>query len=260
MVSFCKQNLEYGSSDKIRRVFWEVKEEEVDRPTALQPGTLTGCKKMHCFWGNSKTDSTLLAIHEYICMCKDCMEGYEENCAYGEWISKWLYRNLTLNHPVYNSQTDTREAVDFEVGSNHEHLSDALVLGDVFAMPGEDEELEYYLLRCKGVKRKIRKKEQRCQWNIDHVFTRDEVVVFGTYFQNQKKLKRKVVFMETECRENAIIYSHLVRVVKVRLSSMVSTSKRKGGHAPRFFLDEEMHVQILEAVSEGDSPDFFEKF
>ncbi|KAL3700169.1 hypothetical protein R1sor_018191 [Riccia sorocarpa] len=129
--------------------------------------------------------------------------------------------------------------------------SNAIVLGDVFAVKADDQDVEYYLLRCTGVKQAIRDRELRCSWNKDHVFTRDEVVLYGTYFQFQKLLKEKVVFVETECRDDAIIYSHLVRAVKISLSPMQATGKRK--MSPRFFIDYETHERILSAISEGEA-------
>ncbi|KAL2634173.1 hypothetical protein R1flu_005652 [Riccia fluitans] len=72
---------------------------------------------------------------------------------------------------------------DFHAGGDHETLSDTLAVGDVFAMKASNEEMEYWLLQCTARKHKITRKEVRCPWNTEHIFTRDKVVVYGKYFE-----------------------------------------------------------------------------
>ncbi|KAL2650404.1 hypothetical protein R1flu_018532 [Riccia fluitans] len=49
---------------------------------------------------------------------------------------------------------------DFHAGGDHETLSDTLAVGDVFAVKADDEEMEYWLLRCTTRKHKIIEKEE----------------------------------------------------------------------------------------------------
>ncbi|KAL2623761.1 hypothetical protein R1flu_008006 [Riccia fluitans] len=95
--------------------------------------------------------------------------------------------------------TEAKEvAQEMECG-DHETLSNMLAVGDVFAVKADDEEMEYWLLRCTARKHKITKKEIRCPWNTEHIFMRDEMVVFGRYFVFQKKLKGlKFIYVEAK--------------------------------------------------------------
>ncbi|KAL3685656.1 hypothetical protein R1sor_003678 [Riccia sorocarpa] len=143
--------------------------------------------------------------------------------------------------------------------SGHEGpVSDTLAVGDVFAVKGssdEEAQTEYWLLRCTGTKQKITEKEVSCPWNTEQVFTRDEVVVFGRYLEFQKKLKGpKFVYVEAKKKDPAVIYSHLVRAVKIRMTPMARSGKQKD--TPRFCIDSETHEQILMAISEVEAPIF----
>ncbi|KAL2611509.1 hypothetical protein R1flu_023201 [Riccia fluitans] len=248
VVGFCKLNMEKGLKENIHRVFWEVKEEDVERPSRLQPQTLARCKKLHYFWGQSRMDPTLLFTKEYSCMCKGCIMGHEEDCEWQEWIIEWHRCNLNivnvedLVEPVPDKLWD---------GLDHEFLSDSIVMGDVFAIKANDPVVEYYLLRCIGVKQKLTQKEVRCPWNQEHVFICDEVVVFGTYFSLSSMTKEKIVFVDIENRADVVIYSHLVRAAKIDLHQMRPTGKKRRS-TPRFNVDVETHKSILVAVNEDD--------
>ncbi|KAL3677096.1 hypothetical protein R1sor_027044 [Riccia sorocarpa] len=161
IVSYCRGNLTTGSTDQIKRVFWEVKETDVDRSPTLQAGTLPGCKQLHYFWGNSRMDPTLLRTREFTCMCLDCLESQFEACELQEWVTEWDFRSLVLSPTGVQSMHDITLADEFHVGADHEVLSDTLAVGDVFAVKGssDEEETEYWLLRCTGTKQKITEKE-----------------------------------------------------------------------------------------------------
>ncbi|KAL2644393.1 hypothetical protein R1flu_011980 [Riccia fluitans] len=133
-------------------------------------------------------------------------------------------------------------------------LLDTLAVGDVFAMKADDEEMEYWLLQCTTRKHKIIENEVRCPWNTKHIFTRNKVVVYGKYFEFQKKLKGpKFIYMEAK-KNLAIIYSHLVRAVKIKMASMPPMDKQQD--IARFSIDNETHEQILAALSELEAPPF----
>ncbi|KAL2632004.1 hypothetical protein R1flu_016690 [Riccia fluitans] len=144
---------------------------------------------------------------------------------------------------------------DFHAGGDHETLSDTLAVEDVFAVKANDEEMEYWLLRCTARKHKITTKEVRCLWNTKHIFMRDEVVVYGKYFEFQKKLKGpKFIYVEAKKKDPVVIYSHLVQAVKIRMASMPPMGKQQD--TTRFSFDNETHEQILTALLESEAPPF----
>ncbi|KAL2608412.1 hypothetical protein R1flu_026985 [Riccia fluitans] len=97
--------------------------------------------------------------------------------------SDWDFRNLVVLPIGRRVEHENHVTDDFHADGDHETLSNMLVVGDVFAMKANDEEMEYWLLRCIARKHKIIEKEVRCSWNTKHIFTRDEVVVYGKYFE-----------------------------------------------------------------------------
>ncbi|KAL2607525.1 hypothetical protein R1flu_026098 [Riccia fluitans] len=174
---------------------------------------------------------------------------HEEDCEWQEWIIEWHQCNLN----IVNVEDLVEPMLDeLRVGLDHEFLSDSIVLGDVFAVKANDPIVEYYLLCCIGVKQKLTQKEVHCPWNQEHVFTRDEVILFGTYFSLSSMTKEKVVFVETKNRADVVIYSHLVRVAKIDLHQMRPTGKKRRSTS-RFYIDVETHESILATVNEDDA-------
>ncbi|KAL2633001.1 hypothetical protein R1flu_004480 [Riccia fluitans] len=167
----------------------------------------------------------------------------------------WDFRNLVVLPTRRRVENENQVTNDFHAGGDHETLSNTLAVGDVFAVKADDEEMEYWLLRCIARKHKITKKEVRCPWNTKHICTRDEVVVYGRYFVFQKKLKDpKFIFVEAKKKDPAIIYSHLVRAMKIRMASMAPMGKQQD--TARFSIDNETHEQILATLSESEAPPF----
>ncbi|KAL2614105.1 hypothetical protein R1flu_025797 [Riccia fluitans] len=101
----------------------------------------------------------------------------------GEWITDWDFRNLVVLPTGRQVEHESHVTDDFHAAGDHETLSDTLAVGDVFVVKANDEEMEYWLLQCTARKHKIIEKEVRCPWNIEHIFTRDKVVVYGKYFE-----------------------------------------------------------------------------
>ncbi|KAL2641945.1 hypothetical protein R1flu_009532 [Riccia fluitans] len=127
----------------------------------------------------------------------------------GEWITDWDFRNLVVLPSGWRVEHENHVTDDFHANGDHETLSDMLAIGDVLVVKADDEEMEYWLLRCIARKHKITKKEVRCPWNTKHIFTRDEVVVYGRYFEFQKKLKGlKFIYVEAKKKDPIVIYSH----------------------------------------------------
>ncbi|KAL2623132.1 hypothetical protein R1flu_003337 [Riccia fluitans] len=172
----------------------------------------------------------------------------------GKWITNWDFRNLVVLPTGRRVEHENQVTDDFHASGDHKILFDTLAVGNVFAVIADDEEMEYWLLRCAARKYKIIEKEVRCSWNTKHIFTRDEVVVYGRYLVFQKKLKDpKFIYVEAK-KDPAIIYSHLVRVVKIRMASMPPMDKQQD--TARFSIDNETHERILAALLESEAPPF----
>ncbi|KAL2651730.1 hypothetical protein R1flu_019858 [Riccia fluitans] len=141
----------------------------------------------------------------------------------------WDFRNLVVLPIGRQVEHESHVIDDFHAGGDHKTLSDTLVVGDVFAVKADDEEMEYWLLRCTSRKHKITKKE--------------------------KKLKGlKFIYVEVKKKGPIVIYSHLVRAVKIRMASMPPMGKQQD--TARFSIDNETHEQILAALSESEAPPF----
>ncbi|KAL2630852.1 hypothetical protein R1flu_015538 [Riccia fluitans] len=140
----------------------------------------------------------------------------------------WDFRNLVVLPTGRQVEHESQVIDDFHAGGDHETLFNTLAVGDVFAVKADDEEMEYWLLRCTARKYKITEKK--------------------------KKLKGlKFIYVEAK-KGPAIIYSHLVRAVKIRMASMAPMGKQQD--TADFSIDNETHEQILAALSESEAPPF----
>ncbi|KAL2650077.1 hypothetical protein R1flu_018205 [Riccia fluitans] len=70
-----------------------------------------------------------------------------------------------------------------------------------------------------------------------------------------KKLKGpKFIYVKAKKKDPAVIYSHLIRAVKIKMASMAPMGKQQD--TARFSIDNETHEQILAALSESEAPPF----
>ncbi|KAL2653444.1 hypothetical protein R1flu_021572 [Riccia fluitans] len=98
-------------------------------------------------------------------------------------------------------------------------------------------------------------REMECVIGHNIVHQLQSIVSFRKwYFEFQKKLKGlKFIYVEAK-KDLAVIYSHLVRVVKIKMASMPPMDKQQD--TTRFSIDSETHEQILAALLESEAPPF----
>ncbi|KAL2630391.1 hypothetical protein R1flu_015077 [Riccia fluitans] len=131
----------------------------------------------------------------------------------------WDFRNLVMLPTGWRVEHESQVTDVFHAGGDHETLSNTLAIGDVFVVKADDEEMEYW------------------------------------YFVFQKKLKGpKFIYVEAKKKDPAVIYSHLVRAVKIRMASMAPMGKQQD--IARNSIANETHEQILAALSESEAPPF----
>ncbi|KAL2612129.1 hypothetical protein R1flu_023821 [Riccia fluitans] len=105
----------------------------------------------------------------------------EEAADHDEGImeAKEVAREMELLPTTRRVEHESHVIDDFHADGDHDTLSNTLAVGDVFVVKADNEKMEDWLLRCIARKHKITKKEVRCLRNTEHIFTRDEVVVYA---------------------------------------------------------------------------------
>ena len=127
--------------------------------------------------------------------------------------------------------------------------ADTLAIGDVFAViaPSDNEELvEYYLLRCTILKRKLQC-VTKFGFGID--FDRYSMVVGGNYFKRLGKRGRYMEYIDYEANCETIIYLHLVIAMKLSLTHLHSSHCT----AWRYRLPIEDHESIITIFNGRDN-------
>lgn len=177
------------------------------------------------------------------CFCVGCVHGDWADCQFIGWADRWHEQILRpLQGPRDTSMP--MDAVEMRFSEDADSLTDLLAEGDDFAViaeDGNDEGVDYYILRCTRPKMRLQ------QAMVDDFALPSDaysMVVGGHYFEQIPSRKRSIQFQQYEWEKEAIHYSHLVLAVKLRLTMVHS---KKAG-APRWRLDLDDHESIMEIV------------
>lgn len=131
-----------------------------------------------------------------------------------EWADKWRQQVLRPLHDVGPSyHIEPSEEVRFS--DDVDRLTDFLAEGDDFAViaeQGNDEGVDYYVLRCTRPKMFL---EQDTVDGYGEPYDAHSLVVYGHYFQQMRVRGRSIQFQQHQWDKEAIHYSHLVLAVKL---------------------------------------------
>lgn len=130
-------------------------------------------------------------------------------------------------------------------------MTDLLAVGDVFAVIAEDgneEKVDYYILRCTRPKCILERDTMD-----DHGFSFDahSMIVAGRFYAQSHIRRTGIEFVQYQWEKEAMVYSHLVLAVKLMLRRV--HSKKVG--PPRWTLSQHDHVSILETLRARETAD-----
>ena len=215
VVAFLRETMCDGATatyaSKVRpvtRVFWEVKEGNVDRSKKWDCKSVKGARGIHCVSGYSLKNGKALRCRQLSCFCNSCMQGLWRRCSRKSHVKKWEYVTLEPS----NNVRDADEVEDFAYEEHHDALSDALCIGDNFAViaPHDNEELvDFYVLKCIAQKQKSDTKLKDGWGNVCLI---GSFVVKGIWYKQMKGNPYEYKLLQHKLE--AILPSHLVRSIK----------------------------------------------
>ena len=162
----------------------------------------------HCILGYSLKNGKALRCRQLSCFCNSCMQDLWRRCSRKSHVKKWEYGTLEPS----NNVRDADEVEDFAYERHHDALSDALCIGDNFAIiaPHDNEELaDFYVLKCTAQKQKF---DTKLKDGWGNVCLAGSFVVKGIWYKQTKGNPYEYKLLQH--KPKAILPSHLVRSIK----------------------------------------------
>ena len=241
VVPFLRQTMSEGANatypSKIRpvtRVFWEVKEANVDRSKRWDCKPVPNARGLHCVSGHSLTNGKALRCRQFSCFCSACMKGLWRSCSNSTHVPPWEYVTLEPSEDV----EDDDEIEDPAYEGHHDALSDALRVGDNFAViaPHDNEELvDFYILKCTKEKRRT---DSLLKDAWGNVCSAGSLVVKGVWYNQAQG--NPYEFKLLRSKPEVTLQSHLVRAIKFPM--------KKVGRGSKFLLSLEVYEAIYNST------------
>jgi hypothetical protein len=233
-VAFCRekfalgQEKEYGDVLLVRRTFWNIGVEDVNRQKKWDCDIVKGSRTLHCFDGFSKNFSTLLQVRELACFCVHCIDDEPAKCENTEWAGLFRLEMIKGVLPA-DVQSDVENMGVGEGGSQWEDgsLAELVKLGDFYAVEAEhpnDWSADFYVLQCEEVLHKV---EDRFTDGYNVEFAKGDLVLKGRWFQPVPRLQGRYV-----CNDIAPpSFTHAESIIHIRFAMMPCAveTNRNGG-------------------------------
>ena len=226
VVEFLRTNMSTGATGvyssqvrDIKREFWEVKIDEVNREKTWECGGIPELRSLHAVRGYSRLDGHCIAVRELTCFCFHCVQGNWRHCLNKAYIQNWEYHTLIDKEAV---DGETGQNADFTYEGLGDTLSDVLNVGDNFAVNAEEDNSEgadFYILKCTVSKQCARQNMVDAWGNFVSAGT---FYIEGIFYA--KLDDYEYVYRLLEDKPAAYMLSHLVRCINVPMSEYNSCS------------------------------------
>jgi hypothetical protein len=236
---------EQSTTECVRREFWYIKVDDVDKSNNWACRMISGSRKLHLVLGFYESDPTFLMVRELTCFCGPCIDEDWSNCEQRSHVSEpRVVRLRPVDTHQVRLQIETNDdPEDWEYGGVDEEIGDLLRVGENFAVPapeGNDEGVEFYVLQCQRAKFMV-EEDFVCPWEGD--FKRGDYAVAGTYYMKHGRSADLYVFLDTSSMAHVDV--HLIRACKFPMFLAAYSVK---GHSIVYKMTEETRAVIEEAL------------
>lgn len=240
----------------VNRRFILVGESDVDRSVPYDCKQIPGTRSFHAVRGAGGTNVTTLFHRELACFCRHCFNKEFHRCESTAYAGPWTQVELQpLQLPPRDDLEDDGDDDDADAprfgGEDHNELPALLEPGDFFAVRAEDENEMYWLAKCTQGMHKLTA-PTRDQWGGE--FEAGDVVVCCKYLSHHSSVTGLRKYEFSVPNEEAIIYSHLVKAIKLRIDPEDARErkqrKRKANQPPIYNLRLEDHERIMNELDD----------
>lgn len=242
---FCLgREMEYDKKQGVRRFFWEIRIQEVQRSKKSECLPIKGVRHMHSFLGYSQENPIMLKCRELACFCTECMVDPENDnlCENIAHVRPWNVDHVyPLNPGAIASIIQDMHGLDGDNCDYEQYLGDLVEVGDFFAAVAEEGniyDVEFYILLCTQ-KATIVEEDFTDAWGAQ--FLKGDTLLAGTWYQQYGKLGNTFVWHE----KASISYVDVASVVHIKFG-LVPTKVLKG--SPGFKLSPHTFDAILYAA------------
>ena len=226
VVDFLRTNMSTGAAGvyssqvrDIKRVFWEVRIDEVNREKTWECQGIPELRSLHVVRGYSRTDGHCIVVRELTCFCFHCVQANWRHCLNRGYIQNWEYHTLN-DKDATDREAEKKE--DFIYHGPGDTLSDVIHVGDNFAVDAEEgnsEGADFYILKCKLCKQCATQNIVDAWGNFVSVVT---FYIEGIFYARLDDYD--YVYRLLEDKPVAYMYSHLVRCISIPMSNYNSCS------------------------------------
>ncbi|MCO5546974.1 hypothetical protein L7F22_000413 [Adiantum nelumboides] len=161
---------------------------------------------MHCVNCFSSIDTTALRCRNLSCFCHACMHRQWRRCANKAHVKAWQYARIIPVEADIGKDVSSDEEIDAPMyAGHHDDLSDALRVGHNFAINAEEEDTDFYILRC-CTKKRLSIANQKNAWH--NQIKKNSYYVEGHFYDKVAGCFDRYVLLDD--RPPASMYLHLV--------------------------------------------------
>ena len=221
VVEFLKQKLSarpessyLGRRKPMRREFWEVSREDVNKLQDLDCDTISGTRGLHSILATNRNHLTNLQVKKLACFCLFCFDGKWEDCINLHWTGPWMSRYLQPENAAHvrNLMMAPESNVWACDASGETILASTLDIGDNFAVnaaEGNSEGADFWVINCTKTMHAV-KYAFTCKWGTS--FEVGDEIVAGFYYQRWGTSETSYVLLKNS--HPVHMHAHLVRAVK----------------------------------------------
>jgi hypothetical protein len=174
-----------GKRKSLKRIFWHISEDAVDRTSMHACDVIPGCREYHSIMAVNRTCLTNLMIKRLACFCTFCLDLRWSDCENLKWIGEWEARYLQPEDTgfIRDCLTSGSDDTGGDFQDDAEILATTVDIGDnvvVNAALENSEGCDFWIINCTRPLHTV-KVAFKCKWGEE--FEVGDEALAGTYYQ-----------------------------------------------------------------------------
>jgi hypothetical protein len=169
----------------LKRIFWHISEDAVDRTSMHACDVIPGCREYHSIMAVNRTCLTNLMIKRLACFCTFCLDLRWSDCENLKWIGEWEARYLQPEDTgfIRDCLTSGSDDTGGDFQDDAEILATTVDIGDnvvVNAALENSEGCDFWIINCT---RPLHTVKVAFKCKLGEEFEVGDEALAGTYYQ-----------------------------------------------------------------------------